>query len=102
MRELSRVESESRAHIGSVRALRDQFKRSLLAENKSKSTIEVYTSAVDRFADYLDANGMPSAAPTPGVAAVWLPAVNAALRHYSIVKGRVALRWTVCSIDARR
>jgi site-specific recombinase XerD len=62
MRDTRHVDLSSRgAQLGSVRPLRDQFKRSLLAENKSTATIDVYTSAVDRFADFLDANGMPSA-----------------------------------------
>lgn len=36
--------------------LRESWKRTLLAENKSASTIAVYTSAVDLLASYLDAN----------------------------------------------
>jgi integrase len=39
-----------------IRDLRDSWKRALLAENKSPSTVAVYTSAVDRLADYLEAN----------------------------------------------
>jgi site-specific recombinase XerD len=39
--------------------LRDSWKRTLLAENKSLSTVDVYTSAVDRLADYLEANHGP-------------------------------------------
>jgi site-specific recombinase XerD len=61
MRDTRGRDVDRNAQIGSVHALRAQFKRSLLAENKSKSTIAVYTSAVDRFADYLDAHGMPVA-----------------------------------------
>ncbi len=45
-----------------VRTLGTSFKRSLLAGNKAKSTIDVYTSAIERFADFLDASGMPTAA----------------------------------------
>ena len=43
-----------------IRSLRESFKRSLLAENKAPTTIELYTGAVDRLADHLDANGAPT------------------------------------------
>ena len=36
--------------------LRESWKRTLLAENKSASTIAVYTSAVDLLATYLETN----------------------------------------------
>jgi site-specific recombinase XerD len=42
-----------------IRDLRDSWKRTLLAENKSPSTVDVYTSAVDRLADYLEDNHGP-------------------------------------------
>jgi site-specific recombinase XerD len=50
------------AEISHVRALGASFKRSLLAENKAQSTIDVYASAVQRFADYLERAGMPTSA----------------------------------------
>lgn len=50
------------AEMNHVRTLGTSFKRSLLAGNKAKSTIDVYTSAIERFADFLDASGMPTAA----------------------------------------
>jgi hypothetical protein len=50
------------ADVGSVRTLGAGFRRTLLAENKSPSTIAVYTSAVARLADFLDDAGMPSGA----------------------------------------
>lgn len=50
------------AEMSHVRTLGASFKRSLLAENKATSTIEVYTSAVTRFADFLEASGMPTSA----------------------------------------
>ena len=43
-----------------IRDLRESWKRTLLAENKSPSTINVYTSAVDRLTDYLEANHGPA------------------------------------------
>ncbi len=50
------------AEMNHVRTLGTSFKRSMLAGNKAKSTIDVYTSAIERFADFLDASGMPTAA----------------------------------------
>lgn len=50
------------AEMSHVRTLGASFKRSLLAENKAQSTIAVYTSAVTRFADFLEAAGMPTSA----------------------------------------
>lgn len=42
-----------------IRDLRDSWKRTLVAENKSASTVAVYCSAVDRLADYLEDNHGP-------------------------------------------
>jgi hypothetical protein len=38
----------------------DSYARSLKAQNKSTNTVEVYTSAVRLFADFLTAKGMPT------------------------------------------
>src|SRR5918997_2903549 len=43
--------SDTVSEVAHVRTLGASFKRSLLAENKSPSTIEVYTSAVTRLAE---------------------------------------------------
>ncbi|MBI3979567.1 MAG: hypothetical protein HY331_15400 [Chloroflexi bacterium] len=40
-------------------ALAESFRRSLLAENKTPSTIKTYLEAVDQFAHFLRAQGMP-------------------------------------------
>jgi site-specific recombinase XerD len=52
----------SRANLvlPSVRELGEDWDLSLRAGNKSKATITSYTTAVRQFADYLDANGMPT------------------------------------------
>jgi len=50
------------AEMSHVRALGASFKRSLLAENKAQSTIDLYASAVERFAEYLERAGMPTSA----------------------------------------
>jgi site-specific recombinase XerD len=39
--------------------MRDSFRLSLRADNKSTSTVEVYSSAIDRLIDYLEANKLP-------------------------------------------
>jgi site-specific recombinase XerD len=46
--------------VGDVQTLRESFKRSLLAGNKSPQTISAYCGAVDRFAMFLVAAGMPT------------------------------------------
>lgn len=43
-----------------LRSLGGSFRRSLLAENKSKSTIAVYGSAVERFAEFLEERDFPT------------------------------------------
>lgn len=48
------------AAISSIRRMRDSFRRSLAAENKAPKTLEVYTSAVDLLADFLEEAGMPT------------------------------------------
>jgi site-specific recombinase XerD len=52
--------SQTGLDVGNIRRLTQSFKRSLLAENKARSTITIYTSAVDRFADFLEETGMPT------------------------------------------
>jgi site-specific recombinase XerD len=53
------VKSRTAADIGSLRTLRDSFKRSLLAGNKAPTTINAYCGAVDRFGDFLESSAMP-------------------------------------------
>lgn len=45
--------------LNSCRALAESFRRSLLAQNKSANTITIYMYAVQRFAAFLEAQGMP-------------------------------------------
>jgi site-specific recombinase XerD len=45
--------------VGDIRPMRDSFRLSLRADNKSTSTVEVYSSAIDRLIDYLEANKLP-------------------------------------------
>lgn len=45
--------------VGDIGPMRDSFRLSLRADNKSKNTVEVYSSAIDRFIDYLVANKLP-------------------------------------------
>ena len=47
-----------------LRLLNESFRRSLLAENKASTTISLYTSAVDRFADFLEGAGHETSAST--------------------------------------
>jgi hypothetical protein len=42
------------------RVLAKSFRRTLLAENKSPNTGEVYDSALEQFGEYLAAQGMPT------------------------------------------
>jgi site-specific recombinase XerD len=46
--------------IGQIRDLLPSWKISLQAGNRSQNTLDTYLSAVERFADYLEANGMPT------------------------------------------
>lgn len=46
--------------VGTSRRLARDFRLSLLAENKAKTTIQVYGSAVDGLADLLEERGMPT------------------------------------------
>jgi len=46
--------------LASYRAVAESFKRSLLAENKSPRTVEVYADALERFGAFLAAQGMPT------------------------------------------
>jgi integrase/recombinase XerC len=46
--------------IGSIGSLAESFRRSLRAENKSEKTIDAYLGAVERFAGFLIATGMPT------------------------------------------
>jgi len=55
------MDKASDVGVGHVRRLGQSYRRTLLAENKSPATIAVYTSAVDRLADYLEGAGMPVA-----------------------------------------
>lgn len=47
---------------GDLRALGLSFKRTLLAENKSARTVHIYMTSVNRFVDFLEGAGMPTAA----------------------------------------
>ena len=46
--------------VGDIQTMRDSFRLSLRADNKSPATVDVYSSAIDRLADYLAANGHPT------------------------------------------
>jgi site-specific recombinase XerD len=59
---LTEVKSPPATEIGSLSALRESFRRSLLAGNKSPQTISAYCGAVDRLGIFLDAAGMPTQA----------------------------------------
>jgi len=48
--------------VGDIRTLRRFWQLSLQAQGKSKNTLDVYVSALDRFAEYLLAQGMPTEA----------------------------------------
>lgn len=48
------MQNRRKASGPDLRTLAQSYKRALLAENKSPSTIAVYTSAVERFAEFLD------------------------------------------------
>jgi site-specific recombinase XerD len=50
----------TRSDVGHIRALGQSYRRTLLAENKSPSTIAVYGSAIERFAEFLEGAGMPT------------------------------------------
>jgi site-specific recombinase XerD len=56
------MKSDVQASWGDLRTLASSFRRTLQAENKSKQTIKIYSSAVERFVEFLAYSGMPTAA----------------------------------------
>ncbi|MEX0985359.1 MAG: tyrosine-type recombinase/integrase [Actinomycetota bacterium] len=53
--------TQVQGEIGSLRSLVPSWRISLQASNRSRATIETYTTAVTLFADFLATRGMPSA-----------------------------------------
>lgn len=51
---------DTATHLSQITRLADSWKLHLRAERKSPATIEIYTSAVDRLAEFLAAAGMPT------------------------------------------
>lgn len=51
---------DTAAHLSQITQLAESWKLHLRAERKSPATIEVYSSAVDRLADFLESKGMPT------------------------------------------
>jgi hypothetical protein len=54
-----------------VAELGGDWELSLGADNKAPATITGYTTGVRQFAEYLDAQGMPSAPSSPGASLQW-------------------------------